>query len=75
MIINAQIPDSLYQQKKALSQKENISMDELISIALSNQIAMGKQYLEERANKGSWEDIKNILDKVPSTEPDDYDRL
>ncbi|WP_330205530.1 hypothetical protein [Cyanobacterium sp. Dongsha4] len=75
MIINAKIPDSLYQKIEALSQKENISMDELISIALSNQMAMGKQYLEERAKKGSWEDIKRVLDKVPSREPDDYDKL
>jgi hypothetical protein len=75
MIINAQISDSLFQKIEALSQKENISIDELISIALSNQIAMEKKYLEERAKKGSWEDIKNILDQVPPREPDDFDKL
>lgn len=75
MIINAQIPDSLYQEIEALSKKENISIDQLITMALSNQIAMRKSYLEERAKKGSWDNIKNVLDLVPSREPFEYDQF
>lgn len=39
MKINAQIPDALYKQIETLSHQENISINELISMALSAQIS------------------------------------
>lgn len=76
MMINAQIPDALYEQIQIISDQENISIDELISIALSNQLSsMRKNYLAERGKKGSWENFQNVLSKVSDQEPEEYDRI
>jgi len=75
--IKSQIPDSLYQQVEQLASRENISFDQLITIALSAQVSawMTKDYLEERARRGSWEEALRVLDQVPNVEPDEYDAL
>ncbi|WP_017295703.1 hypothetical protein [Geminocystis herdmanii] len=76
MIINAQISDSLYEKIKNISSQENMSIDELVNIALSNQLCyMDKNFLAERAKKGSWEDLQNVLTKVSEQEPEEFDRI
>jgi len=48
-----------------------------VVIALSAQISawMTKDYLEEKAKRGSWEKFQQVLAKVPEIEPDDEDKL
>lgn len=77
MNLNTQIPDALYQQLETLANRENISIDQLITIALSAQISawMTKDYIEEKAKQGSWDKFKQVLDKVSDREPEDYDKL
>lgn len=55
--LNVTIPDALYQQVAELVARENISLDQWVAIALSAQVAawMTKDYLVERAKRGSWE--------------------
>lgn len=75
--LKAQIPDSLYKQVEALAAKEEISVDQLVAIALSAQVSawMTKDYLEERAKRGSWEKFQQVLAKVPDVEPEEDDKL
>jgi len=75
--LNAQIPDSLYKQIKALAARENISVEQLVAIALSAQVSawMTKDYLEQRAERGSWQKFQQVLTRVPDIEPEDYDKL
>lgn len=75
--LNAQIPDSLYKQVEALAARENISVEQLVAIALSAQVSawMTKDYLEQRAERGSWQKFQQVLTKVPDVEPEDYDKL
>lgn len=75
--LNAQIPDSLYKQVEALAARENISVDQLVAIALSAQVSawMTKDYLEQRAERGSWQKFQQVLTKVPDVEPEEYDKL
>ncbi len=77
MKINAQIPDALYKQIETLSHQENISINELISMALSAQISswITEKYLEEKAKKGSAEKFTQVLNKVSDREPESYDKL
>lgn len=76
MMINAQIPDALYKQIQIISDQENISIDELVSIALSNQLSsIGKNYLAERGKKGSWEKFQKVLSKVSDQQPEEFDRI
>ncbi len=77
MNLNTQIPDTLYQQLATLAQRENISIEQLVNIALSAQVSawMTKDYLEEKAKKGSIEKLQKVLSKVSDREPEDYDQL
>ncbi|WP_138505706.1 ribbon-helix-helix protein, CopG family [Nostoc sp. PA-18-2419] len=74
---NVKIPESLYKQIEALATKENMSIEQLVAVALSAQVSawMTKDYLEEKAQRGSWDKFQQVLNKVPDVEPDDYDKL
>ena len=75
--LNAQIPDSLYKQVEALAARENISVEQLVALALSAQVSawMTKDYLEQRSERGSWQKFRAVLTRVPDVEPEDYDKL
>lgn len=75
--LNVQIPESLYKQMEALATKENMSIEQLVAVALSAQVSawMTKDYLEEKAQRGSWEKFQQVLTKVPDVEPEDYDKI
>ncbi len=77
MNITANIPDALYQQVEALAKRENISIEQLLTIALSAQVSawMTKDYIEEKAKQGSWDKFQQVLKKVPDVEPEACDRL
>lgn len=76
-ILKAQIPDSLYKQVEALATREEVTIDQLVAIALSAQVSawMTKDYLEERAKRGNWEKFQEVLAKVPDVEPEEDDKL
>jgi ABC-type transport system involved in cytochrome bd biosynthesis fused ATPase/permease subunit len=71
--IQAQIPDYLYRQLESIAAKENISIDLIVSMALSAHFTalLNQQYLEDKAEKGSWQRFQKILEKVPNVEPED----
>jgi len=75
--LNVKIPDFLYKQIEALEVKENMSLEQLVSIALSAQVSawMTKDYIEEKAKRGSWNKFQQVLTKVPDIEPEEYDKL
>jgi hypothetical protein len=75
--IETRIPDSLYKQVKSLAERESISVDQLVSIALAGQVSawLTKDYLAERAARGSWEKALEVLAQAPDVEPADHDRL
>lgn len=75
--LNVEIPEALLKQVQDLSIREKISLDQLVSIALSAQVSawMTKDYLAEKAKRGSWEKFQQVLTKVPDVKPEDYDLL
>jgi hypothetical protein len=75
--LSAQIPDSLFKQMEELAKREKLPLDQLVAIALSAQVSawMTKDYLEERAKRGSWEKFQKVLAKAPDIEPEQRDRL
>ena len=75
--IETHIPDSLYQQVKSLAERESISVDQLVSIALAAQVSawLTKDYIAERAARGSWDKALEVLAQVPDVEPAEHDRL
>ena len=76
-IINTKVPDALFRQAKKIAEREEISLDEFIALALASQISSwntGKSFAE-RAGKGDWEKAREILAKAPDIEAEDYDKL
>jgi hypothetical protein len=75
--VNTKIPDDLFKQLESIATEQKTSMDKLIADALTAQVSAwkAKNYLEERAKKGSWKKFQSVLAKVSDREPDEHDRL
>jgi len=76
-MISLSLPNSLKNQAMELAKTDGISIDQFVAQALAEKIAvlMAKDYLEERAKRGSREKFEQALAKVPNQEPEEYDRL
>jgi predicted nucleic acid-binding protein len=75
--ISTKIPDTLFRQAKSIAEREDMTLDEFIALALASQISswnVGKTF-EERARKGDWKKAREVLSKVPDVEAEDYDKL
>jgi len=75
--LSLRLPESLHKSARELAEKENISINQLITLALAEKIAAlsAEDYLEARAKRGSKTKFRKALSKVPKVEPPDYDRL
>jgi predicted transcriptional regulator len=75
--ISLRLPDSLHKQVRKLAEKENVSINQLITLALAEKLSalMTEEYLEERAKRGSRNKFKRAMAKVPKVEAEAYDRL
>ena len=71
MIIQASIPDFLIRQAEEVARRESTTVDSIISIALSSQVAVWKvrDTFEQRASRGTAENLSEILASVPNTPP------
>lgn len=75
--ISTKIPDTLFRQAKSIAEREDMTLDEFIAVALASQISSwetGKTFTE-RAKRGDWQKSREILSKAPDAEPEDFDKL
>ena len=75
--ISTKIPDTLFRQAKTIADREEMTLDQFIAVALASQISSWEtvKSFTERAKKGDWEKAREILAKSPDIEPEDYDKL
>jgi hypothetical protein len=75
--LSLRLPESLHQYALEMAEKENISINQLVTLALAEKLsALGAEdYLEMRAKRGSKEKFLKAMSKVAKVEPPDYDRL
>ncbi len=75
--LSIRLPESLHKRLKEMAQKDGVSMNQFITLAVSEKVSslMTADYLEERAKKGNRKTFEELLKKVPDAEPEDYDRL
>lgn len=75
--LSVRLPDSLHKKIKELAEKEGVSMNQLITLAVSEKMSalLTVDYLKERAENASEQKFKNIMDQVPDLEPEEYDKL
>jgi predicted transcriptional regulator len=75
--ISLRLPDSLHKQVRKLAEKEKVSINQLITLALAEKLSalMTEDYLEQRAKRGSRKKFQRAMSKVPKVEPEEHDRL
>jgi len=75
--ISLRLPESLHNTARELAERENISVNQLITMALAEKISalMTEDYLEARAERGDRVKFEAVMAKVPKVEPEDYDKL
>jgi len=75
--LSLRLPESLHRQLAAPAKKEGISINQLISSAVSEKMAalMTEEYLERRAKRGSRSKFEAALAKVADIDPEDIDRI
>ena len=75
--ISLRLPDSLHKQVRRLAERESVSINQLITLAVAEKLSAltTEEYLEARAKRGSREKFERAMKRVPKVQPDDYDRL
>jgi len=75
--LSIRLPESLHKKIKELSEKEGVSMNQLINSAVSEKVSaiLTAEYLVARGQRGSREKYDRVLSKVPDVEPEEQDQL
>ena len=75
--LNIQLPNSLYNTLQRLAERDGISMDQFVALAIAEKIAAltTESYLQGRANRGDRASYEAVLSKVPDVEPELHDKL
>jgi hypothetical protein len=76
-MLSLRLPDSLHKMARELAKEENISINQLITLALAEKLSALKaeEIFRERAKRASRENYLAVLAKVPAVEPDERDLL
>ncbi len=75
--ISLRLPESLHEAVRELARRENISINQFITLALAEKLSalMTEEYLEQRAKRGERSKFDTALRKIPNAVPDEHDRL
>lgn len=75
--LSVRLPESLHRKIKELAEKEGVSMNQFITLAVSEKMSalLTIDYLKDRADKASKQKFENIMNQVPDVEPEEYDKL
>ena len=75
--LSLRIPNSLHEKIRQLAKQEGISINQFLASAAAEKMSalLTEEYIEARAKKASLKKFRNVLKKVPNSEPEEYDRL
>ena len=75
--LSLRLPDSLHKTARQLAKQENISINQLVTLALAEKVSalMTEDYLAERAKRGSKKKFEAVMAKVSDRAPLAYDTL
>lgn len=75
--LSLRLPNSLHERARTLARQEGISINQLISTALAEKMAvlLTEEYFTTRKQRASRAKFLAALAKVPDVEPEDYDKL
>jgi len=74
--ISVRMSNSLHQRLRELARKDDISLNQFITAAVTEKLATLStlEYLEARAEKGERAKFEQALSQVPDVDPDDIER-
>jgi len=75
--LSVRLPESLHKRLKEMADKEGVSMNQFITLAVTEKVStlLTVDYLHERSQRGDRKSFDELLEKVPNTEPEEYDKL
>lgn len=75
--ISLRLPQSIHDRVRELAKREGVSINQLINSAVAEKVSafLTRDYLEERAQKGSRAKFERALSMVRDSEPEHDDRL
>ena len=75
--IETKIPEPVLKQARELAARENIPLDQLISLAVTQAVGVwsNESYIAIRAKRADREKFLAALKEVPDVEPPEHDRL
>ncbi len=75
--LSLRLPDSLHEMARKLAEEENVSVNQLITLALAEKISALKtaDYFKERGGRASRAKFERAMARVSKTEPEEIDRL
>jgi len=75
--VEAQIPEPVLKQAQELADRENVPLEQIISLAVAQSVGVwsNESYVALRAKRGSREKFLDALKEVPDVDPPDCDRL
>lgn len=75
--LSVRLPESLHKRLKEMAEKEGVSMNQFITLAVSEKVStlLTVDYLKERSLRGDRKAFEKLLEKVPDTEPEEFDKL
>lgn len=70
--VRVELPDSLHKKVRELAERDRISLDQFITVAVAEKMSalMTGDYLRERARRGSRSKFERVLAKVPDVTPE-----
>lgn len=75
--LSLRIPNSLHEQIRQLAKQEGISINQFLASAAAEKMSalLTEEYIDSRAKRASLKKFRNVLKKVPASEPGEYDRI
>ena len=75
--LSLRLPESIHRHIREIAKKEGVSINQLISSAVSEKISaiLTEEYLQARAKRADSRNVKQILSKVPDRKPIEGDEL
>ena len=75
--ISLRLPESLHDKVREIAKRENVSINQIITIALAEKISamLTEEYLGERGKRGSRAAFERVLAKVPDVPAQDADEM
>lgn len=75
--LSIRLPESVHRKLKELAEKEGVSMNQLISLAVAEKVSalLTVDYLNDRARRADPQAYKDILARVPDVAAEPRDAI